>query len=159
MTTKTTAIATVARVGALGMLVGVLLFAALLGAAQPASAAPVTTSSSGWNKANFRSSCEAAGGKSREITQTNPETGQVDVDYSYCTWPDGGRNQCDWIKKTCTFGIRADHPQGLRGTVGGTVGGQATTNGGSGSGSTLQVATHVVPIGGLVVLPDDDDRP
>src|SRR5262245_7088250 len=109
----TTRAAFVARVGALGVFVGVLLFVALLGAARPAGAAPLTTSSDGWTKENFASSCRAAGGKAYEIDQG-------DINYSYCKFPDGSRNRCDWIKKTCTFGEIVAQPRGR--TVGGSLG-------------------------------------
>jgi hypothetical protein len=144
MTTQATV---VARVGALGVFVGVLLFAALLGTAGTASAAPLTESSSGWTPQNFDSSCKAAGGKSREIKQTNPESGQVDVHYSYCDFGNGGRNQCDWIKKTCTYGIVAQ-PKRLHVAVGDaklTTGGAAGT-GGQGTG------------GGAAFAADEDKR-
>jgi hypothetical protein len=137
----------VTRVGAVGAVVGVLLFAALLGAVGPASAAPLTTSSSGWTPANFDSSCKAAGGKSREIKQTNPESGQVDVHYSYCDFGSGGRNKCDWIKKTCTFGI-VSQPQRLQVTSKGTTGTlQLSAEGSAGANG-----------GGAAFATDDDDQ-
>src|SRR5262245_56411597 len=88
-TAMTTRTMSVARVGLLGVFVGVLLFAALLGTARPTSAQPITTSSDGWTKANFASSCQKAGGKAYEIDEG-------DINYSYCTFPDGTRNRCDW---------------------------------------------------------------
>jgi putative hemolysin len=116
MTTRTKS---VARMGLLGVFVGVLLFAALLGTVRPTSAQPITTSSDGWTKANFASSCQKAGGKAYEIDEG-------DINYSYCTFPDGTRNRCDWIKKTCTFGEIVAQPQGRRANVGGTIGNVTT---------------------------------
>ncbi len=152
-------LAAVARVGALGVVGGVLLFAALLGTAGTASAAPLSTSSSGWTPGNFDSSCKASGGKSREIKQTNPESGQVDVHYSYCDFGSGGRNQCDWIKKTCTFGIVAQ-PQRLQVTSRGTAGTlQLSADGSAGAGGQ---GTHGADAGanggGTALAADDDDE-
>jgi hypothetical protein len=116
MKTKAT---TVVRVGVFGAFVGVLLFAALLGTARPTSAEPVTEPLNGMTKEAFNDSCKKAGGKAYEIDQG-------DINYSYCKFPDGGRNRCDWIKKTCTWGEIVAQPQGRRGTVGGTLGNLAT---------------------------------
>jgi hypothetical protein len=137
------------------MVVGVLLFAALLGTGQPAAAEKLTTPSTGWTPQNFDSSCKASGGKSREIKQTNPETGQVDVHYSYCDFGSGGRNRCDWLKKTCTFGIVAQ-PQRLRVAVGDvrlSAAGSAGADGQDSGGSTVGATG-----GGMAVVPNDDER-
>ena len=156
MDMATTTMAAVARVGALGAFVAALLFVAVLGEVRPASAAPVTTPAD-MTRAEFHDSCRKAGGKGYDITQTNPETGEVDVDYSYCKFPSGGSNRCDWIKQTCTWGIFGQ-PQGPRGAIAAPVDDQATADGGDAGGSTVPAGTHATP-GGRTILADDDDQP
>lgn len=91
-----------------------IVFALVLGTGsnlsiQRTSAAPLTTSTSGWNPENFESSCKAAGGRHIPIDQG-------DIKYSKCVFPDGSVNKCDWIKKICTFGIVSGSSTGGTGT-------------------------------------------
>jgi hypothetical protein len=135
---------TAVRVGVFGAFIGALLLAALLGTTRLTSAEPLTTSSSGWTKQNFNDSCKKTGGKAYEIDQG-------DINYSYCTFPDGGKNRCDWIKKTCTFGEIVARP---RGTVGTPLGDRATADGATGgTGGTTTSAGA-----GNQILSATDDR-
>lgn len=137
-----------ARIGLLGVFVGVLLFSMFLAASPPVGAEPITTGLDGMTKDSFNKTCKQAGGKAYEIDQG-------DINYSYCKFPDGGRNSCDWIKKTCTWGGIVAQP-GTRTNVGGRLTTVATTGGSSGSGSTRQMTLAGVN-GNLVLARDDDD--
>lgn len=93
----------IARKVATAIMTAALLFAFLLSVGgqlgiQDAAASPISTTSDGWTRENFASSCKAAGGHLVEIDSPG-------IKYSKCVFPGGGVNKCDWIKKTCTFGM------------------------------------------------------
>jgi hypothetical protein len=67
---------------------------------QRAGAQQISTTTDGWTRENFASSCKAAGGRVVEIDSPG-------IKYSKCYFPDGSVNKCDWIKKICTFGLVA----------------------------------------------------
>ena len=91
-----------------------------------ASALTIGTDNGGWTPENFRTSCEASGGRHVPIDQG-------DIKYSKCYFPDGSVNKCDWIKKICTFGITSG---AFKVRTDAVVNGALTSSGGTSTTST-----------------------
>ena len=124
-----------------------LLFALVLGAGgnlgvQSASALTIGTDNGGWAPENFESSCKAAGGRHVPIDQG-------DIKYSKCYFPDGSVNKCDWIKKTCTFGLVSGPFKDRLSNV--NVSGTLTATGTSGGGT---MTANKTTAGTLLVAKD-----
>lgn len=128
--------------------IGALMMAIMLSVGghigiQSASAQTISTSTDGWTRENFASSCKAAGGHLIEIDSPG-------IKYSKCVFP-SGTNKCDWIKKICTFGLEAQ-PTGGRfdaNIVNGGVLDASATDSGSGGATTNAGTTRVVKSGTL----------
>lgn len=107
-----------------------------------ASAQTISTTTDGWTRENFASSCKAAGGRVVEIDQG-------DIKYSKCYFSDGSVNKCDWIKKICTFGFEVGPAGGRVGSTSGTL-----TTAGTGSGGPT-AGTRQTVVGTSGVAADD----